>query len=123
MREIKFRAWDEDKNIMYYDVQGAYDNSTKNSIRADCFSDVLDNYQTMQYTGLKDKITDIVNEVYEHDILEDKENMLWLVEWDYKNTGWCVIQIGTSFKRKLIDLLLEGSIVIGNKYENKDLLS
>ena len=60
MREIKFRAWDKEKKIMFnwsFTEQGLYPQDFFNN----------DNYQVMQYTGVNDKNG---KEIYEGDIVE-----------------------------------------------------
>ena len=121
MREIKFRAWDKDINQMFYSD--------------DCFfcfqSGVLlerdgengswpDTDIVMQYTGLKDKNG---KEIYEGDILEfvTYERELLEVYWYEETLGWQMKRIvgsGTMFIPNYTQYLE----VIGNIYENPDLL-
>lgn len=64
MRDIKFRAWDKKfkKMVGLKGVQDFF------SIRSDGLPS-NDNYELMQYTGLKDKNG---KEIYEGDIVKDK---------------------------------------------------
>lgn len=75
-----------------------------------------------QYTGLHDKNDAGNTDVYEHDILYNGEGQYYKVEWDYRDTGWCGINTYNNNKKNLTELLMKYSIVVGNIYENKDLL-
>ena len=118
---FKFRAWDEidhemlDADDMKYGVQ--YNDKTLSLIsQKECFT-------FMQYTGLKDINDSGSKEVYEYDILYDGDGSYYKVEWDYRNTGWVGINMYNNSKKNLVELLLKHSIVIGNIYENKELLN
>jgi len=111
MRVIKFRAWDE------------IDSEFVNTIGMDISLLSLNTkYKFTQYTGLKDNNDNGSCDVYEHDILTNGTGNFYKVEWDYRDTGWCGIQINNTKKHRLVNLLLRDSIVVGNIYENKDLL-
>jgi len=135
-REIKFRAWDEEAEYMYYSDR-CWENAEATFV---CESDgtlkcyvpeVIDAtrdepehtvgreiFPIMQFTGLKDKSG---KEIYHHDILQIQspdlttEHLLGEVIWDFMS--WQIKDGGMldSFK----NLHLE---VIGNIYEHKDLL-
>ena len=107
MREIKFRAWHKNAKYMC-------NNAT---------TDLLDRewLEFMQYTGLKDKNG---KEIYEGDIIKHHVgaiNKVW-----YKN-GAFVLSYKNSNINLLHDLLIIDGVlpywkVIGNIYENEDLL-
>ena len=102
MREIKFRAWDYEKmttdlSILYlYKYRGGWDR-----------------IEIMQYTGLKDKEG---KEIYEGDILKNK-NGKFLIE--YYPSCFVATKIPQKYGHPVS--LLEAKI-IGNKYENPELL-
>lgn len=124
MRDIKFRAWDYDTNIMIYP------DSKLETIF--CFDRVglsvyqgngseLSSFKLMQYTGLKDKNG---VEIYEGDIIFWNNKYKSIVY--YKNGSFV-----RSYRNGNIYLLYDSNIeneilidykVIGNVYQNTDLL-
>ena len=121
MREIKFRAWDKlnkkivtsglsinldttDRVIPISFSQGDLSYCRDNDVSS--VPNVHTDIELMQYTGLKDKNG---REIYEGDILKGKFNgpVVWTV--DRYNYGWS-------------DYWNESEI-IGNIYQNKELLS
>ena len=118
MREIKFRAWFEKFKEIYtvkmIDLQKEIAYFDKYNYRS--FYDI----DLMQYTGLKDKNN---KEIYEGDILSDGND-----EKPYK-----VIFENGSFRAEfegdfeeysfdLIDIVAQGCEVVGNIYENPELI-
>jgi len=111
-REIKFRAWIKSVKAM----------SDWNTILKECdrFSLLHDaNFELMQFTGLKDKTG---KEIYEGDIVKTKAEQAGVCEWgELKNmTGFVFYVPGTMgeyFNPELCEFE-----VIGNIYENKELL-
>lgn len=96
MRDIKFRAWNKKEKKMYFDV-----------LHNIGFDGIV-----MQYTGLKDKNG---IEIYESDILLAKDKTAekpykFVVEW---------MHCGFNLYAYPHDIEIE---VIGNKYENPELL-
>lgn len=133
MREIKFRAWDKKEKKMYYDVQDTYDFMINNGgCFEESFKDVLeyDNYVVMQYTNCYD-----INgkEIYEEDIIrlegvDDRE-----IGSTWEHIGKIVYKRGAFFvcyfdyyadgdEELICDAQVEFGTVIGNVYENKELL-
>lgn len=133
MREIKLRAWDKEENKMYYDVQDTYDFMINNGgCFEESFKDVLeyDNYVVMQYTNCYD-----INgkEIYEGDIIrlegvDDRE-----IGSTWEHIGKIVYKRGAFFvcyfdyyadgdEELICDAQVEFGTVIGNVYENKELL-
>ena len=116
----KFRAWDEEKKYMYPSVY------FKQVFETKIWEDSgFDNLQIMQFTGLKDKNG---QDVFEWDIVKPIQGMkgehgviVWLkdkakfdINWRYaKNLGKYDYGI-----ESVVDLE-----VIGNIYENPDLLT
>ncbi len=118
MREIKFRAWDKINKEMFnvesinFQERRVY----KDVVSYRNFNDI----ELMQYTGLKDKNN---KEIYEGDILSDGND-----EKPYK-----VIFENGSFRAEfdgdfdeysfdLMDVNLQCCEVVGNIYENSELI-
>jgi len=136
MREIKFRAWEKDKMIQWED----FDRLLKNpSVIPTKLFEGHDIIKLMQYTGLKDKNG---IEVYEGDILgeENDDSVKDVVKFGYMkkvNDSWGIAYCSTGFyieyPDKTTNLIhdLEDTygcrtsehIVIGNIYENPELLT
>lgn len=122
---FKFRAWfkpEYREPIMLYDVEQTYDfmRGEPENVPEDCFGDVLtnDDYIVMQCTGLKDK-----NEIliYEGDIIEYLD---YICEVIFKQ-GAFILEVKKGKKDGFFhfyDMYFDFLKVIGNIYENKDLL-
>lgn len=111
MREIKFRAWDKCKSRMvFFDLWDAE------------VSIPSSDSPIMQYIGLKDRTG---REIYEGDIvsfyIEDKEDSQGKSEVYFLN-GCFSINAGEEYKPCLCMCEEEYLEVIGNIYENGDLL-
>ena len=118
MREIKFRAWDK-LNKEMFNVESI--NFQERRVYKDVVSyRNFNNIELMQYTGLKDKNE---KEIYEGDILSDGNN----------NNPHKVIFKNGSFRAEfegdfdeysfdLIDVVAQGCEVVGNIYENFELI-
>lgn len=122
-REIKFRAWDYDTNTMVYP-----DSELETTF---CFDKVglsvyhnngqeMSSFELMQYTGLKDRNG---KEIYEGDIIKFTDNYntdipekIGVVKF---NNASFYITDGAYSCYRWIDINVE---VIGNIYENPDLL-
>jgi uncharacterized phage protein (TIGR01671 family) len=120
MREIKFRQWDSGRKVMYNDI-GAVDQGWNG-----CTILKFDENPLMQFTGLKDKNG---KDIYEGDIIS-----LWFEELFFQGTVTGTVKYDESsayfqieFKTGTIALIaidIEYSeiVVIGNIYENGELL-
>jgi len=130
MREIKFRAWDKEKNEMTESICLGGLHIPYNSNQ--------DNYVLMQYTGLKDKNG---KEIYEGDIVACersfwKENKkICVVEWKEYDAGFNLFYPNDPVDSEVLaDRKKEQELsmfqvwehereIIGNIYENPDLLT
>ena len=117
MREIKFRAWDTERNIMAKVNHIGINDYEVSMEDEDCrcwnapYSYVC---KLMQYTGLKD-----INgkEIYEGDIVNYFKDELAVIKW-YK--GGFIIE-SESHGESFHDICAEIEVV-GNMYENLELL-
>lgn len=123
MREIKFRAWHKEKKIMgeVLGIDILHKEIFFSNEDVDCYEHTDFKYiELMEYTGLKDKNN---KEIYEGDILFESFG-----EKYYK-----VVFENGSFKAEfegdfeeysfnLIDVVAQGCEVVGNIYENSELL-
>ena len=126
MREIKFRARSKllNKMLSHEDLNKTLKNLTKIEYIAGIFLPLNSDVEVMQYTGLKDSNG---NEIYEGDIvkIEDYfgEDIIGRVIYDEATAGY-VFHKGNerNYFQMTLDLEYYVHYVIGNIYENKDLL-
>lgn len=109
---FKFRAWSRMHEVMHYDIEKKY------------FASVLENdcFIVMQSTGLKDRNGKLI---YEGDLLKTRFGLILKVYWREQSAMfWLetldgVIPFTFYAKQQLDGDLME---IIGNIYENKELL-
>lgn len=137
MREIKFRAWDEESQKIYYvvtlDTESVYGKCEVPIIRVKT-GKMLDEYQPeyktvydytlMQYTGLKDKNG---TEIYEGDIVENTTQTVYLgdkyeVVWNKNYAGYQLMSNGFTSNIPLTQDFMSYE-VIGNIFENPELMA
>lgn len=140
MREIKFRGWDKEKKEMVYvldmmflfeDIKGIWV-SGYDSINID-HEIFPENLELMQYTGMKDRHG---REIYEGDIVKipagyggDRFYKECIAVIEYEEHGFYPRNIHDEFDHDEFGILYQDGFyhwklfeVIGNIYENKDLL-
>jgi len=117
-RELKFRVWDKAENefsdVSEYDSWNWFDR----------FRDpkIPETLTIQQYTGIKDKNE---TEIYEGDIIQYQDGSYQSPKYDKVVVEWRSENDGYDYNGwKLIDTFLQGGEceVIGNIFENKDLL-
>ena len=131
MREIKFRAWDKQEKKMIYNAERTYDGYPVSMPSFGAILDCPDFYDVMQDTGLKDQNG---KKIYEGDIVRfypQSPRSEELPNPRYGEMGEIFFDIG-SFAVRPIDKKREGIqffldelgewVVVGNIYENKELL-
>ncbi len=126
MREIKFRAWDNENKQMLevqeLDYEDSYDGQPM--IRTTKYNDYFDTEDMllMQYTGLHDKNG---KEIYEGDIVKVRKYSSFeteVVKFD-KGCFYAGMHYGSSTRTTLKLIQPKMTEVIGNIYENKELLN
>lgn len=126
-RTIKFRAWDAEKSEMIFDVAVLSEKSTLrqytgNEIYIHPKSPI---YTLMQFTGLPDRDG---KEIYEGDIYQVAGNMVYEIkfitelEYEEKTSGFGMRPIHSPDAWIIDTFALEHGKVIGNVYENPELL-
>ena len=123
----KFRAWTEEGKVMYYDVYPFKDNTLLLSYDEISFDEVpASDFILMQSTGLKDKNG---KEIFEGDIVKYKSGCNTYTEevaYDKNFAGFGVkdakANVVFTFWEIAEDISLTSLEVIGNIYENPELL-
>lgn len=114
-RVLKFRAWDKKRNKLVYLEKQKFERMSSGGWYTASLEELLaDNIPIMQFTGLLDKNG---KKVFEGDIVKCLDGYNAEVFWDDKHTGWHPFG---SYEGAEWDKSVE---VIGNIYENSDLLN
>lgn len=121
MREIKFRAWDAVNKTMEYRVNVSDGHAVKYGYQSFSPDNTVFNSPIMQFTGLHDKN---FQEIYEGDIIQRVLNPIEIphpiIIRDFvEYRGGCFI---LSNRTTLLRTSMPNIEVIGNVYENPDLL-
>jgi len=119
-REIKFRAWDKRDKVMYCGVEKGIDFDDRSHYEFKNFlgyqkKEDYHEWELMQYTGLKNKNG---KEIYEGDIVS-----LYKESFIVKFNEGEFVGDNSDFTEGILSASeLKDSEVIGNIYENKELL-
>ena len=135
-RELKFRVWITDSKQMVYSFR--INSQTGKFISFGNDEKWSDQWQIMQYTGLLDKNE---NAIYEGDIIEthildnfiedlSEFKYILMVYWDNLHSQWWAKDTNIDpymcqrfpFYGGQYEILLEKTEIVGNIFENKDLL-
>lgn len=118
MREIKFRVWDKYWKKMIYDIQNTFEENY--TLGIDYFGQYLNNdkFEVMQYTGLKDCYG---HDIYEGDILTNISSTVLLIII-FENGCFKAKPYNSSIKPFILHTPMTSLGVVGNIYENKNLL-
>lgn len=128
MREIKFRAWDNENKEMLKVQELDFEDTFyggRLAIRTDQYNDYFDleDMILMQFTGLKDKNG---KEIYDGDIVKNSFYLEHKFEVCWKECSWYLKNVKTSEYIRLEEIFslrphydLE---IIGNIYDNPELL-
>jgi uncharacterized phage protein (TIGR01671 family) len=118
MREIKFRAWHEtNKKMVYFNPKKAFKDVYIGGHLLRLMKDK--SKFLMQFTGLKDKNG---IEIYECDILFSGLDAEIVVEWSAEGACWSCKDAQNGEKYGLLSEIVEHYSVVGNIYENPELL-
>lgn len=117
MREIKFRAWNGNKMIVYEGGRSVGNPHIGFNGRISCIGESK-NWVLMQYTGLKDAKG---NEIYEADIVEIDDEF-FKIYFNERSAGFQLDRLGMhKASNEFISNVIEKLEVIGNIYENPDI--
>lgn len=134
MRDLRFRAWLKDDEIMVTPISMIFDGVARYTTRLFNKDYAPSQLVIMQFTGLKDKNGE---EIFEGDVLQsdlrewkdDKNYPTFVVKWSQPLTRFTLVRPSGNdgfWGLEMTDKYAKGSVdhleVIGNIYENPDLL-
>lgn len=117
-REIEFRAWSKSyKEIIKVDLLG------KNKVLSSRTWFDFDDIELMQWTGKKDKNG---VKIFEHDLIRlDGTSYVYEIVWDNESSSYKMQNKNDTFEWDVLELRTFKTpyiTVLGNIYENKELL-
>lgn len=120
MREIKFRAWHQYHEWIYFVITPTNENvdhtvSFASPVGVQMMREGLTYWG--QYTGLKDRNG---KEIYEGDIVQIPEGLKFQVRWDARRGQWGGV---VRDENEIVDTIFFNQEVIGNIFENPELIS
>lgn len=116
MKEIRFRFWDIEFKKMFKDHEMIKKSITFNEFFNNKYSPV----EIMQYTGLQD-VTG--KEIYEGDIIKPSDSKLFfIIAWDDNLCKFGGLHPDKEFGLRLNKLDTDCYTIVGNIYENPELL-
>ena len=123
MKKLKFRIWDKSSNTMlsWFGLMQAAWNTKDYSLVYEVFQQHNNNLVIQQYIGIQD-----INgaDIYEGDILSSEDFGMLKIEWRKFYSGYkfgAVRLNGDSFD--LYGYIPEDTVIIGNIFEDKELLN
>ena len=131
MRDIKYKGWNTEQNIMYSEKELGQDELTidpdgrgfVNVCSSDKkFSEYYSHILPLQYTGQKDNNG---VEIYENDIVQFTafgRTVIGVIEWDVDDGLPGFIIVDTDGSGTIWSFLYDDLTVIGNIYKNPELL-
>ena len=117
-REIKFRAWDKKRNVMCELTTNIF-SGVKTLMFNDAIKELQDDYIFLEYTGLKDKNG---KEIWEGDVVKLESWEPDICEVVFDRGGFC-FRFSSDDNYYPDGKYLEDGEVIGNIYENPELLN
>jgi len=119
-KEIRFRAFDDGKMIYEKNIEHLTKEDNTILRLARFWSSVRNDSIIMQYTGLNDKNG---TEIYDGDILTTETGKPMIVKWNERFASWCLYRDDWMFAHWFGESCQpEECVVIGNRYENPELL-
>lgn len=78
----------------------------------------IDEDTVCQFTGMADKNG---TKIFEGDVLETEEGLIWVVSWSEKGE-WIACDVLYEDTELLYDIVCDNIRVVGNRFDNKELL-